>query len=65
MRERLDRSTADLLVAVNGKKVRTVAEFRETIQSFKPGDTVKLTVIRDNRRLDISVELGGGPPRDR
>ena len=63
--ERLDRSTADLLVAVNGKKVRTVAEFRETIQSFKPGDTVKLTVTRDNRLLDISVKLGGGPPMDR
>ena len=63
--ERLDRSTADLLVAVNAKKVRTVAEFRETIQSFKPGETVKLTVIRDNRRLDVSVELGGGPPKDR
>lgn len=63
--ERLDRSTADLLVSVNGKKVRTVAEFRETIQSFKPGDTVKLTVIRDNRRLDVSVELGGGPPTER
>lgn len=63
--ERLDRSTADLLVAVNSKDVRTVAEFRETIQSFKPGDTVELTVIRDNRRLDVAVKLGGGPPARR
>lgn len=63
--ERLDRSTADLLVAISGKAVRTVAEFRETIQSFKPGDKVELTVIRDNRRVNISVELGGGPPAAR
>lgn len=61
--ERLDRGTADLLVAVNGRDVRTVAEFRETIQSFKPGDKVRLTVIRENRRVDVTVELGGGPQR--
>jgi len=60
--ERLDRSTADLLVAVNGHEVRTVAEFREAIQRFRPGDTVKLTVIRDSRRTEVAVELGGGPP---
>ncbi|MDA0589015.1 MAG: trypsin-like peptidase domain-containing protein [Planctomycetota bacterium] len=63
--EKLDRSTADLLVAVNGKDVRTVSEFREAIQSFKPGDTVKLTVIREKRRIEVSVELGGGPPARR
>ena len=63
--EWLDRSTADLLVSVNAKDVRTVAEFRETIQSFKPGDKVELTVIRENRRLDVEVKLGGGPPARR
>ncbi len=62
--ERLDRSAADLIVAVNGRAVRTVAEFRETIEQMKPGDSVTLTVVRDGKRRDVRVQLGGGaPPR--
>ncbi|NQV24534.1 MAG: trypsin-like peptidase domain-containing protein, partial [Rhodopirellula sp.] len=38
--ERLDRSTADLIVAVDGRNVKTVADFREAIESLKPGDIV-------------------------
>ena len=61
--ERLDRSTADLIVAVDGKNVKTVADFREAIESLKPGDIVQLAVLRKDQRLDIRVQLGGGPPK--
>jgi len=61
--ERLDRSTADLIVAVNGKDVQTVSDFREAIESLKPGDLVQITVLREERRTDIRVQLGGGPPK--
>ena len=61
--ERLDRSTADQIVAVDGKKVQTVADFREAIESLKPGDIVQLAVLRKDQRLDIRVQLGGGPPK--
>jgi S1-C subfamily serine protease len=61
--ERLDRSTADLIVAVDGKNVKTVADFREAIESLKPGDIVQLAVLRQDQRLDIRVQLGGGPPK--
>ena len=61
--ERLDRSTADLIVAVDGKAVKTVADFREAIESLQPGDTVQLTVLRKDQRIDIRVQLGGGPPK--
>jgi S1-C subfamily serine protease len=56
--ERLDRSTADLIVAVDGKDVRTVSDFREAIESLKPCDVVRIGVLR----LEIQVQLGGGPP---
>lgn len=62
MFERLDRSSADLIVAVDGKKVRSVADFREAIEARKPGDFVTLTVLREKRPIDIRVPLGGGPP---
>lgn len=63
--ERLDRSTADLIVAVDGKNVKTVADFREAIESLKPGDIVQLAVVRKDQRLDIRVQLGGGPPKNK
>jgi S1-C subfamily serine protease len=61
--ERLDRSTADLIVAVDGKSVLTVADFREAIESLKPGDIVQLTVLRKDQQANIRVQLGGGPPK--
>jgi S1-C subfamily serine protease len=61
--ERLDRSSADLIIAVDRKKVQTVADFREAIESLKPGDIVQLTVLRKDQQLDIRVQLGGGPPK--
>ena len=60
--ERLDRSTADLIIAVDGKEVRSVADFREAIEARKPADSVKLTIRREKRTIEISVQLGGGPP---
>ncbi|MDA1166547.1 MAG: trypsin-like peptidase domain-containing protein, partial [Planctomycetota bacterium] len=61
--ERLDRSTADLIVAVDGNQVKTVSDFREAIESLKHGDIVLLSVLRKNQKVDIQVELGGGPPK--
>lgn len=63
--ERLDRSTADLIVAIDGKDVKTVSDFRESIESRQPGDLVKITVLREGRRVDVRVQLGGGPPKQR
>lgn len=63
--ERLDRSTADLIVAVDRKNVRTVSDFREAIESLKPGDIVQIAVLREDKRVNIQVQLGGGPPNPR
>jgi len=61
--DRLDRSSADLIIAVDGKKVQTVADFREAIESLKPGDIVQLTVLRQDQQINVRVQLGGGPPK--
>ena len=60
--ERLDRSKADLIIAIDGKPVKTVSEFREVIEGRNPGDVVALTIVREKRQLDIRVKLGGGVP---
>jgi len=57
--ETIDRSAADLIVAVDGQKVETVDDFLGQIESKKPGDSVDLSVIREGRRLNIPVTLSG------
>jgi S1-C subfamily serine protease len=55
--ERLDRSGADLIVAVAGQAVRTADDFLAAVESKNPGDQVLLTVRREGHPLDIPLVL--------
>ena len=55
---RVDQSHADLIIAVDQRKIVTVEDFLTLIDQKKPGDQVTITVIRDRRKLDIPVILG-------
>lgn len=57
-RSRVDRSHADMIVTVDGVKVRTKDELLGVIERKKPGDLVRLAVIRDGRQQLIAVRLG-------
>jgi S1-C subfamily serine protease len=54
---RVDRSGADLIVAVAGQAVRTADDFLSAIESRNPGDQVLITVEREGHRLDVSLVL--------
>jgi S1-C subfamily serine protease len=56
----LDRSAADLIIAVDGKKAATADGFLTLIESKQPGQEVVLTVIRDGREVPVKVLLGAG-----
>ncbi len=56
--ENIDRSAADLIVAVDGKKVESTDDFLRYIESQKIGQQVELTVIREGRRIAVPVTLG-------
>lgn len=45
----------DELLGVDGKTVEGGAQLRELITSREPGDTVRLSVRRDGRELEVSV----------
>ncbi len=47
----------DLIVSVNGQKVRTVQEFIGIVEEHKPGDTVILGVIRNNNTEELRLQL--------
>jgi S1-C subfamily serine protease len=55
--ERVDRSGADLIVAVAGEPVRTADDFLSAIDSRNPGDQVLIAVEREGHRLDLPVIL--------
>ena len=58
VRRYLDPESADLIVAVEHKRVRTVEELLTEVEKHRPGETVRLTVVRDGQPKDIAVELG-------
>ncbi len=55
--ERVDRSGADLIVAVAGETVRTADDFLSAIESRNPGDQVLIAVEREGHRLELPVVL--------
>ena len=53
----VDPTAADLIVAVDGKKVSTVDEFLTAIEAHQPGDEVTLTVLRQRREVQVKLQL--------
>ena len=49
----------DIITAVNDVKIGTAGSLSSLIAEYKPGDTVKLTVIRDGQEMTIDVTLEG------
>jgi PDZ domain-containing protein len=45
----------DVIVAADGKKVRTRTDLAAVLGRLKPGDTVKITVLRGGKRLTFSI----------
>ena len=55
--ERVDRTGADMIVAVAGQPVKTADDFLSAIEANNPGDQVLITVEREGHRLDVPVVL--------
>jgi serine protease Do len=51
----------DLIVAVNGIDVDTPQELVRQVASHRPGETVKLSVVREGRDKELSVTLAERP----
>ncbi len=53
----LDRSTADLILAVDGEPVSTPGEFLSAIESRQPGEDVVITIEREGQQLRVPLRL--------
>ena len=58
IRRSLDYESADLIVAVEHKRVRTVEELLTEVEKHQPGATIRITVVRDGKPIDVPVRLG-------
>ncbi|QDU29894.1 Serine protease Do-like HtrA [Anatilimnocola aggregata] len=56
----IDRTSADMIVAVDGEKVVTADEFLGLIERHLPGEQAILTVVRSDRRIDVPIILSAG-----
>ena len=48
----------DIITALGGKPVTSLDELLEALEQHRPGDTVKLSVLRAGKPVELSVRLG-------
>jgi S1-C subfamily serine protease len=51
----------DIIVEVNGHAVDSVARLESRLDDYDVGETVRLTVLRDQKRVHVSVRLQATP----
>lgn len=52
-----DLKVNDVIVGIDGKKVRTFADLQEALAKHRPGDKVAVKVIRDKKEKSVDVTL--------
>jgi S1-C subfamily serine protease len=50
----------DIIVAIDGRPVESVARLLARLDDHQVGDGVRLTILRDGRRVEVTVTLVGG-----
>jgi S1-C subfamily serine protease len=48
----------DLIIAIDGKKVEDQQELAQMMNNHRAGDTVRITIYRGKKKLEVSVVLG-------
>ncbi len=48
----------DLIVAINGEKVQDEPDLTQMMNNHRAGDSVKVTIFRGKKKLDVTVSLG-------
>lgn len=49
----------DVLVAIDGRKMKSPSEVQAAVNAHKPGDVVSILIVRDGKEDEIDVQLQG------
>ncbi len=52
----------DLIIGVDGARVRNFLDYQDRTRDTQPGEMIYLSVVRDGKRLQITVPVPPGPP---
>ncbi len=55
--QNVDLAAADLIVAVDGNRIKTADEFLSAVESRRPGEETIITVLRDGREQGVALRL--------
>jgi S1-C subfamily serine protease len=58
VRTRINPEAADRIVAVDGAPVRTADDLLSRVESHRPGEKARLTIVRAGRQIEVDVVLG-------
>jgi S1-C subfamily serine protease len=53
-------AAADMIVAVDGRPIKTAEDFLSAVEAKQPGQQVVITVVRAGQQLDVPLTLGSG-----
>ena len=62
--QRAGIARGDTITAVNGAHLEDARDLRGHLDDFHPGDSVRLTVLRERGEEDITLRLGSFPADD-
>ena len=48
----------DVIVAIDGEKIDTQQDLAQIMNNHRAGDTVRITIYRNKKKMDVSVTLG-------
>lgn len=52
----------DLIIGVDGARVRNFLDYQDQTRDAQPGEMIYFSVVRDGKRLQITVTVPPGPP---
>jgi S1-C subfamily serine protease len=47
----------DIILGINGVRVKDYNQLRDEVEKYQVGDAVTLSLLRDNRQVDVDVVL--------
>ncbi|MGX8682874.1 MAG: PDZ domain-containing protein, partial [Bacteroidales bacterium] len=47
----------DVITGIDGKKIHTFSDLQEALAKYRPGDKVKVTVVREKKTRELDVTL--------
>ena len=59
--DKADIRKGDVILAIDGQKMKSASAVQEKVNSYHPGDSAVIKVIRDGKTLDKNVVFGGDP----